>query len=169
MKVLLDENDITRALTRMTHEILENNDSIENLVLVGIKTRGEYLMDRIASNIKRFENTDVDTIAFDINYWRDDSRKTEVKPVVDYDFSNKKVVLVDDVLFSGRTIRAAMDGIISCGRPQTIQLATLIDRGHREFPIRADFVGKNIPTALSEKVKVKLKELDSVDEVTLIK
>ncbi len=169
MKVLLDENDIKRALTRMTHEILENNDSIDNLVLVGIKTRGEFLMERIAANIKKFEDVEIDAIAFDINYWRDDSKKTDVKPEINYDFSNKKVVLVDDVLFSGRTIRAAMDGIISCGRPQTIQLATLIDRGHREFPIRADFVGKNIPTALSEQVKVSLVELDEKDEVTLIK
>ena len=169
MKVLLDEKDITRALTRITHEILENNESIEDLVLVGIKTRGEYLMQRIASNIKKFEGVNIDTVAFDINYWRDDHKKSDQKPIIDYDFSNKCVVLIDDVLFKGRTIRAAMDGIVSHGRPQTIQLAILIDRGHREFPIRADFVGKNIPTSLEEQVSVHLQELDEEDEVILSK
>lgn len=169
MKILLNDNDITRALTRITHEILENNDGIDNLVLVGIKTRGVYLMDRIAANIMKFEGVKVDTIPLDINYWRDDNRKTDVKPLIEYDFSNKRVVLIDDVLFKGRTIRAAMDGIVSHGRPETIQLAVLIDRGHREFPIRADFVGKNIPTALSETVKVTLEELDHEDQVILTK
>lgn len=169
MKILLNDNDITRALTRITHEILENNDGIDNLVLVGIKTRGVYLMDRIAANIMKFEGVKVDTIPLDINYWRDDNRKTDVKPLIEYDFSNKRVVLIDDVLFKGRTIRAAMDGIVSHGRPETIQLAVLIDRGHREFPIRADFVGKNIPTSLSETVKVTLAELDHEDQVILIK
>ncbi len=167
MKELLNENDIKRALTRITHEILENNDNIEDLVLVGIKTRGEYLMNRIASNIKKFEDIAVDTIALDIKFWRDDSRKTDVEPIIDYDFSNKKVVLIDDVLFGGRTIRAAMDGIITNGRPKTIQLAVLIDRGHREFPIRADFVGKNIPTSQKERVTVRLAEFDEIDQVTL--
>ena len=142
---------------------------IDNLVLVGIKTRGVYLMDRIAANIMKFEGVKVDTIPLDINYWRDDNRKTDVKPLIEYDFSNKRVVLIDDVLFKGRTIRAAMDGIVSHGRPETIQLAVLIDRGHREFPIRADFVGKNIPTSLSETVKVTLAELDHEDQVILIK
>lgn len=168
MKLLFDKEDIRRSLTRITHEILENNQDIENLVLVGIKTRGEFLMDRIASNIYNFEKTKVDTIAININYWRDDSKKSSEKPQLDYDFSNKKVVLVDDVLFSGRTVRAAMDGIISKGRPQTIQLAVLIDRGHREFPIRADFVGKNIPTAKQESVKVSLIEFDDKDQVVII-
>lgn len=169
MKVLLNDNDITRALTRITHEILENNDNVDNLVLVGIKTRGVYLMKRVAANIFKFEGVNVDTIPLDINFWRDDNRKTNIKPEIDYDFSDKKVVLIDDVLFKGRTIRAAMDGIISHGRPQTIQLAVLIDRGHREFPIRADFVGKNIPTSLSETVKVSLMELDNEDQVVLLK
>ncbi len=169
MKVLLNENDITRALTRITHEILENNDDLENLVLVGIKTRGEYLMDRIASNIKKFEDFDVDTLSLDINYWRDDQKKTDVKPEINYDFSDKIVVLIDDVLFGGRTIRAAMDAVISHGRPQTIQLAVLIDRGHREFPIRADYVGKNIPTSQKETVRVMLEELDESTQVVLTK
>lgn len=169
MKVLLNENDITRALTRITHEILENNDDIENIVLVGIKTRGEYLMQRIANNIKKFEGIEVDTISLDINYWRDDQKKTDVKPEINYDFLGKKVVLIDDVLFGGRTIRAAMDAVVSHGRPETIQLAVLIDRGHREFPIRADYVGKNIPTSQKESVKVMLDELDDVNQVLLIK
>ena len=169
MKVLLNENDITRALTRITHEILENNDDIENIVLVGIKTRGEYLMQRIANNIKKFEEIEVDTISLDINYWRDDQKKTDVKPEINYDFLGKKVVLIDDVLFGGRTIRAAMDAVVSHGRPETIQLAVLIDRGHREFPIRADYVGKNIPTSQKESVKVMLDELDDVNQVLLIK
>lgn len=169
MKVLLNENDITRALTRITHEILENNDNIDNIVLVGIKTRGEYLMDRIAKNIKKFEGVDVDTLSLDINYWRDDHKKTDVKPEITYDFSDKIVVLIDDVLFGGRTIRAAMDAVVSHGRPKTIQLAVLIDRGHREFPIRADYVGKNIPTSLKETVRVMLEELDDTNQVSLIK
>lgn len=169
MKVLLNENDITRALTRITHEILENNDDLENLILVGIKTRGEYLMDRIASNIKKFEDFDVDILSLDINYWRDDQKKTDVKPEINYDFSDKIVVLIDDVLFGGRTIRAAMDAVISHGRPQTIQLAVLIDRGHREFPIRADYVGKNIPTSQKETVRVMLEELDESTQVVLTK
>lgn len=167
MKVLLDKEDIKRSLTRITHEILENNQDINNLVLVGIKTRGEFLMERIALNILNFEKVEVDTLALNISYWRDDTRKTDVKPIIDYDFSNKKVVLIDDVLFSGRTIRAAMDGIISNGRPEIIQLAVLVDRGHREFPIRADYVGKNIPTAQGENVKVSLIEFDDLDQVII--
>lgn len=168
MKTLMNKEDIRRSITRITHEILENNQDINDLVLVGIKTRGEFLMDRIASNIFNFEKTKVDKIALNINFWRDDAKKSNVRPVIDYDFSNKKVVLIDDVLFSGRTIRAAMDGVISNGRPETIQLAVLIDRGHREFPIRADFVGKNIPTAKEESVKVSLIELDDEDQVVII-
>ncbi len=169
MKVLFEREDITRSLTRITHEILENNHDLNNLVLVGIKTRGEFLMERIASNILNFEKFEVETLALNINYWRDDAKKSEVKPDIDYNFSNKKVIIIDDVLFSGRTIRAAMDAIISKGRPETIQLAVLIDRGHREFPIRADYVGKNIPTSKSESVKVFLDEIDGVDQVSLIK
>ncbi|NLC54466.1 MAG: bifunctional pyr operon transcriptional regulator/uracil phosphoribosyltransferase PyrR [Erysipelothrix sp.] len=167
MKILLDKDDIKRSLTRITHEILENSQDINNLVLVGIKTRGEFLMERIALNILNFEKVKVDTVAFNISFWRDDSKKSSIKPDVNYDFSNKQVILIDDVLFSGRTIRAAMDGIISHGRPQTIQLAVLIDRGHREFPIRADYVGKNIPTAKNENVKVNLLETDDIDQVII--
>lgn len=168
MKVLLSSEDIRRSLTRITHEILENNQDINNVVLVGIKTRGEYLMKRIASNILNFEKVEVDTLALNINFWRDDLKKSDVKPEIAYNFLNKKVIIVDDVLFSGRTVRAAMDAIISKGRPNTIQLAVLIDRGHREFPIRADYVGKNIPTSKHENVKVNLSEIDSEDQVIII-
>lgn len=168
MKVLFNSEDVKRSLTRITYEILENNHDVNNLVLVGIKTRGEFLMQRIAKNIKKFEKIDVDTIALDIDYWRDDSKKSDDLPNIDYDFYNKKVILIDDVLYSGRTVRAAMDAIISKGRPKTIKLAVLIDRGHREFPIRADYVGKNIPTSKNEKVKVSLSEVDDIDKVSLM-
>ncbi|HZJ86543.1 MAG TPA: bifunctional pyr operon transcriptional regulator/uracil phosphoribosyltransferase PyrR [Erysipelotrichaceae bacterium] len=168
MKVLLSSEDIRRSLTRITHEILENNQDINNVVLVGLKTRGEYLMERIASNILNFEKIKVDTLALNIDFWRDDLKKSDVKPEIAYNFLNKKVIIVDDVLFSGRTVRAAMDAIISKGRPTTIQLAVLIDRGHREFPIRADYVGKNIPTSKHENVKVNLSEIDSEDQVIII-
>ena len=168
MKVLLSSEDIRRSLTRITHEILENNHDINNVVLVGIKTRGEYLMKRIAANILNFEKIKVDTLALNIDFWRDDLKKSDVKPEIAYNFLDKKVIIVDDVLFSGRTVRAAMDAIISKGRPTTIQLAVLIDRGHREFPIRADYVGKNIPTSKHENVKVNLSEIDSEDQVIII-
>lgn len=168
MKVLLNKEDIKRSLTRITHEILENNQDFDNLVLVGIKTRGEFLMNRIASNILNFEKVQVDTVALNINYWRDDWKKSNIMPDISYDFSNKKVVLIDDVLFSGRTIRATMDAVISKGRPETIQLAVLIDRGHRELPIRADFVGKNIPSSKNQSVKVYLEEIDQKDQVIII-
>lgn len=168
MKVLLSSEDIRRSLTRITHEILENNHDINNVVLVGIKTRGEYLMKRIAANILNFEKIKVDTLALNIDFWRDDLKKSDVKPEIAYNFLDKKVIIVDDVLFSGRTVRAAMDAIISKGRPTTIQLAVLIDRGHREFPIRADYVGKNIPTSKHENVRVNLSEIDSEDQVIII-
>jgi len=139
MKTIMDENSITRTLVRMTHEIIEKNKGIENLVLVGIKTRGETIAQRIAQNIKRFEGVDIETVGFDIRYWRDDIDKTGItKPNYDLDLNHKIVVLIDDVLYKGRTVRAAMDGVMSFGRPQSIQLAVLVDRGHRELPIRAD-------------------------------
>ena len=169
MKVLIDQANIQRSLVRITHEILEKNKGTENIVLVGIKTRGEYLAQRIKANIKKFEGVDVDCLGFDIQFWRDDIKNHNLqKPIIDYDFSKKVVILVDDVLFRGRTVRAAMDGVISFGRPKEIQLAILIDRGHRELPIRADYVGKNIPTSLKEVVKVYLNEIDNKEEVVII-
>jgi pyrimidine operon attenuation protein/uracil phosphoribosyltransferase len=169
MKTIMDENSITRTLVRMTHEIIEKNKGIENLVLVGIKTRGETIAQRIAQNIKRFEGVDIETVGFDIRYWRDDIDKTGItKPNYDLDLNHKIVVLIDDVLYKGRTVRAAMDGVMSFGRPQSIQLAVLVDRGHRELPIRADVVGKNVPTSTEESVKVSLQEVDGSDEVIIL-
>jgi len=169
MKTIMDENSITRTLVRMTHEIIEKNKGIENLVLVGIKTRGETIAQRIAQNIKRFEGVDIETVGFDIRYWRDDIDKTGItKPNYDLDLNHKIVILIDDVLYKGRTVRAAMDGVMSFGRPQSIQLAVLVDRGHRELPIRADVVGKNVPTSTEESVKVSLQEVDGSDEVIIL-
>lgn len=169
MKILLDDNQIQRAITRITHEILEHNKGVEDLVLVGIETRGIYLMERIAHNIQKFEDKKIETFALNIDYWRDDDYKSQDNPNYEYNFTKKKVVLVDDVLFRGRTVRAAMDAVIEYGRPSEIQLAVLVDRGHRELPIRADYVGKNIPTSTSESVKVKLEEIDGLDSVILEK
>lgn len=168
MKEIMDENSIKRSLVRMTHEIIERNKGVEGIVLVGIKTRGEFLAARIAANIMMFENAIVPCLGFDIRYWRDDLDRTGlVKPDMPIDLNGKIVILVDDVLFKGRTVRAAMDGIMSYGRPQSIQLAVLVDRGHRELPIRADVVGKNVPTSHEESVKVLLRETDK-SEVAII-
>jgi len=168
MKEIMDENSIKRSLVRMTHEIIERNKGVDGIVLVGIKTRGEFLAARIAENIMMFENANVPCVGFDIRYWRDDlDRSGLTKPDMPIDLNGKIVILVDDVLFKGRTVRAAMDGIMSYGRPQSIQLAVLIDRGHRELPIRADVVGKNVPTSHEESVKVLLRETDK-SEVAII-
>lgn len=165
----MDESMITRTLVRVTHEIIEKNKGVEHIILVGIKTRGESLAKRIAENIKRFEGIDVQTYGFDIRYWRDDINKSGIeRPLMDWDVNQKTVVLVDDVLYKGRTVRAAMDGVMSYGRPQSIQLAVLVDRGHRELPIRADVVGKNVPTSHEESVKVTLKEVDGTDAVLIL-
>ncbi|MDR1794145.1 MAG: bifunctional pyr operon transcriptional regulator/uracil phosphoribosyltransferase PyrR [Erysipelotrichaceae bacterium] len=171
MKVLMDETSITRSLTRITHEILERNKGVNDLVLFGIKTRGAYLAKRIGTNILSFEGSMVPVFELDIRPWRDDLKQPEVSPALNFakvDIEDKIVVLVDDVLFKGRTVRAALTGILSIGRPRQIQLAVLIDRGHRELPIRADYVGKNIPTAKSEEVKLHLKECDNAEEAILL-
>ncbi|KQL39504.1 MULTISPECIES: bifunctional pyr operon transcriptional regulator/uracil phosphoribosyltransferase PyrR [Bacillaceae] len=172
--IILDELAIRRGLTRIAHEMLENNKGIENVVLVGIKTRGVYLAKRIAERIKQIEGKDVIMGDLDITLYRDDlSTKTENKePLVKgsnvpVDLTNKKVILVDDVLYTGRTVRAAMDAVMDLGRPAQIQLAVLVDRGHRELPVRADYVGKNIPTSSNEKVVVALKETDDHDKVSI--
>ncbi|MDD6525457.1 MAG: bifunctional pyr operon transcriptional regulator/uracil phosphoribosyltransferase PyrR [Firmicutes bacterium] len=166
MKELLDDVSITRSLKRMAHEIVEKNKGCDNLVLVGIKTRGEFLAKRICDYIYDFENERVECDSLDITYWRDDmDDKPNIIPLFKTDVKNKVVVLVDDVLFSGRSVRAAMEGIMYYGRAAEIHLAVLIDRGHRELPIRADYVGKNIPTSLSENIAVKLHEIDDCDGV----
>ena len=173
MGILLSGSDIDRAIKRISHEIIEHNQGISNLVLMGIPTRGAYLADRIAAFIREIEG-DVACGVLDITLHRDDLRLRPPKPILPKKLpaggiEGKDLVLVDDVLFSGRTIRAALDAIGELGRPKTVQLAVLVDRGHRELPIRADYVGKNIPTSITESVKVHLSELDQEDLVELIK
>ncbi|WP_277489045.1 MULTISPECIES: bifunctional pyr operon transcriptional regulator/uracil phosphoribosyltransferase PyrR [unclassified Breznakia] len=168
-KQIIDENGMRRSLIRITHEILEHNKGVEKLLLVGIETRGIYLAERIKENIKKVEGKDVECIALNIYAWRDDLDKNTNLPKLDLDIKDKKVILVDDVLFKGRTVRAAMDAIMYFGRAKEIQLAVLVDRGHRELPIRADYVGKNIPSSLDENIKVKVKEIDDEDGVYIMK
>lgn len=169
-RTILDEAQIRRSLTRMAHEVLERNKGTENIILLGIKTRGEFLADRLQEKIRQIEDVDVPTGTIDISNYRDDKPERKLKDediVIDADLNDKHVVLVDDVLFTGRTIRAAMDAILNSVRPAKISLAVLIDRGHRELPIRADYVGKNIPTAKEESINVALKEVDGNNAVTL--
>ena len=171
--VVLDKETVSRSLVRMAHEIIEKNKGVENLCLVGIRTRGVFIANRLAENIKKIENKDVPVGTLDITLYRDDLTLIAYQPVVHkteigFDISGKDLVLVDDVLYSGRTIRAALDALIDLGRPNTIQLAVLIDRGHRELPIRPDYVGKNIPTAKNESVQVRLNEADGTDEVVIM-
>ncbi|MCD7033866.1 bifunctional pyr operon transcriptional regulator/uracil phosphoribosyltransferase PyrR [Metabacillus sp. GX 13764] len=172
--VVLDEQAVRRALTRIAHEIIERNKGIENMILVGIKTRGIYLAKRLAERVQQIEGKPVSIGDLDITLYRDDlSVKTESKePLVKgsdipLDITGQKVILIDDVLYTGRTVRAAMDALIDIGRPSQIQLAVLVDRGHRELPIRADYVGKNIPTSSSEKIVVRLNEVDGLDQVAI--
>jgi pyrimidine operon attenuation protein / uracil phosphoribosyltransferase len=172
IKVILSEADIRRTLARIAHEIIERNRDMSGVVLVGMRTRGVPLAKRLADNIKNFEGTEVPVGALDISLYRDDLDSFDFKPVVQstsipVNIDEKNVVLVDDVLFTGRSTRAAMDALIDLGRPSTIQLAVLVDRGHRELPIRADYIGKNIPSSRSEKIKVELAETDNIDQVAI--
>jgi len=175
---IMDAQTIKRALTRITHEILEKNDGTKNLVLVGIRTRGIYLAKRIAAKIKDFEGIDVPVGELDITLYRDDVHRVSDtlnnNPIlhetnIPFSVEGKHVVLVDDVLFTARTIRAGMDAVMDLGRAKRITVAVLIDRGHRELPIKADYVGKNIPTSQQEQISVSLEELDDSESVTLIK
>ncbi len=169
-KKLLDNGDITRALKRIAHEIAEKNRGVENLAIVGIRTRGVPLAQRIAANLESIENQKPLFGALDIALHRDDYHLRAALPQasqIGFDVTGKKVVIVDDVLFTGRTIKAALDALGDYGRPASVQLAVLIDRGHRELPIRADFVGKNVPTSREENVKVKLLEIDGEDLVVI--
>ena len=173
MGILLSSGDIDRALKRISHAIIEHNQGITNLVLMGTPTRGAFLADRISTFISGIEG-EVATGVLDITLHRDDLRLRPPKPLLPTrvpagGIEGKDLVIIDDVLFSGRTIRAALDAIGELGRPRSVQLAVLVDRGHRELPIRADYVGKNIPTAKSENVKVHLSEYDKEDLVELIK
>lgn len=170
--ILMDEQAIFRALVRIAHEIVEKNKGVANVVLVGIRSRGVPLAERIADAIENIEGTRPPVGILDITLYRDDLSTLSYQPIVrpttmPVDLDGKIVVLVDDVLYTGRTIRAALDAIIDMGRPTAIQLSVLIDRGHRELPIRADYVGKNVPTSSKESVNVKVVELDDADQVVI--
>ena len=174
MPVVMDADRISRTLTRIAHEILERNRALEALALVGIRRRGVHLARRLAASIKAINGSDVPTGALDITLYRDDLMRHAVgaQPVVgrtDIPFSidDRRILLVDDVLYTGRTIRAALDALIEFGRPTAIQLVVLVDRGHRELPIKADYVGKNLPTSPSQSVQVHLTEIDGRDEVEI--
>jgi pyrimidine operon attenuation protein/uracil phosphoribosyltransferase len=172
-KILLTAREIGRALARIAHEIVEKNKGAEDVVLVGMRTRGLPLAKRIAEIIADFEGIPIPVGALDISLHRDDIPSSELKPAnpsltdIPISITNRRVILVDDVLYTGRSIRAAMDALMELGRPRTIQLAVLIDRGHRELPIRADYVGKNIPSSKDEEIQVQLQEVDGVDKVVI--
>ena len=170
---IMDEAALNRALTRMAHEITERNHGTEDLVLVGVLRRGKVLAQRLAKAIERFEGAQIPCGELDINHYRDDLAAETDMPVLNkaelpFSIVNKKVVLVDDVLYTGRTVRAAIEAIFALGRPKAIQLAIMIDRGHRELPIRADYVGKSIPTSHQEKVSVRIPPFDSETAVVLL-
>ena len=170
---LLDKDTLSRSILRIAHEILEKNKGTKDLVLIGIRNRGAYLAQRLGDNIEKIEQTKVPVGILDITLYRDDLTLVAANPVVHkteigFDITDKIIVLVDDVLYTGRTVRAALDALIDFGRPKAIQLAVLVDRGHREVPIRADFVGKNIPTGKNETVEVRLIETDGIDEVVIV-
>jgi pyrimidine operon attenuation protein/uracil phosphoribosyltransferase len=172
-KTLLSPADMERALTRIAHEILERNRGAGNIILAGMQTRGFPLAQRLSATIKTIEGIAPPVGSLDISLYRDDLAQRELKTVIHrtdipYDITGKDVIIVDDVFFTGRSFRAAMDAIMDLGRPSTIQLAVLVDRGHRELPIRADYVGKNIPTSLQEDIKVYISEVDGADKVTVI-
>jgi pyrimidine operon attenuation protein/uracil phosphoribosyltransferase len=174
VSVVLDADRISRALTRIAHEILERNHGVDELALIGIRTRGVPLARRLAQTIREVSHHDIPTGALDITLYRDDLMRAAVaaQPVVrkteiPFSIDDKRILLVDDVLYTGRTIRAALDALIEFGRPKTIQLVVLVDRGHRELPIKADYVGKNVPTALTQSIQVRLQEIDGRDEVEI--
>jgi pyrimidine operon attenuation protein/uracil phosphoribosyltransferase len=170
---IIDKEEMSRVLTRIAHEIIEKNKDVQDICIIGIRNRGAYLAERLIQSIQDISSQKVPLGILDITLYRDDLTLISAQPIVhkteiDFDINDKKIILVDDVLYTGRTIRAALDALIDFGRPQSIQLAVLVDRGHRELPIRADFVGKNIPTAQNEIVEVRLEETDGKDEVVIV-
>ena len=169
---ILDKDSMAKTLERIAHEIVEKNKAIDEIAIIGIKNRGAYLGERLAVKLEKISGAKISVGALDITLYRDDLTEASSQPVVhateiDFDIGGKKIILVDDVLYTGRTIRCALDALIDFGRPGQIQLAVLVDRGHRELPIRADYVGKNVPTSLKEVVEVRLAECDGKDEVIL--
>jgi len=171
-KLILDELGINRTLTRLAHEIVERNKGVEDIVLIGIKIGGDHLAKRLAAKIREIEGVEVPVGAVDITFYRDDasskSLRSAAQPTeITFEVEGKKVILVDDVLYTGRSTRAAIDVVMDFGRPKWIQLAVLVDRGHRELPVHADYVGKNVPTSADEKVEVWLKEIDNEDKVAI--
>lgn len=173
-KIIMDAQAIEKALTRIAHEVTEQNTDIGEVAIVGIRTRGEYLAKRLVAIIRRIKGSKLPLGLLDITLYRDDLMNSDAQPVIreteiGFDVSAKHIILADDVLYTGRTIRSALDAFIDFGRPKSIQLAVLVDRGHRELPIRADYVGKNVPTSQQETVVVHLKEIDGSDEVIVQK
>ncbi|MBI4337186.1 MAG: bifunctional pyr operon transcriptional regulator/uracil phosphoribosyltransferase PyrR [Chloroflexi bacterium] len=172
-RVIMTAEEMGRSLSRIAHEVLERNRGAQDVVLMGIRTRGVPLAHRLAERIRRFEGVAVPVGALDISLYRDDIARRGPVPIgstdVPVDLDGKRVVLVDDVLFTGRSIRAALDALMDLGRPTSVQLAVLVDRGHRELPVRADYVGKNVPTAQDEEVQVRLQETDGRDEVVILR
>lgn len=169
---LMDHKAMGRAVTRIAHEILEKNKGVEHVVLVGVKTRGVPFAKRIAEKIEQIEGVSLPVNTLDITLYRDDLTEVDEQPkvnrAVDFDVKGKDVVLFDDVIYTGRTVRAALDALVDHGRPRSIQLAVLIDRGHRELPIRPDYVGKNVPTSRTEVISVQFEETDTEDSVTIM-
>lgn len=167
--VIMDENAMKRAITRITYEILERNKGANNICILGILSRGVYLANRISEKISELENTDVNVGVLDITAYRDDEKHIpgSDETSMDFDIKGKIIILVDDVIFTGRSTRAAIDAVMNRGRPESVQLAVLVDRGHRELPIRPDYVGKNVPTSTDEIVKVLMKESDGCDKVVI--
>ena len=176
MPVVIDADRMARTLTRIAHEIVERNQGVEQLAVVGIRTRGDVIARRLARSLFEITHEQVPTGALDITLYRDDLMRHTVGPhpvvrktEIPFSIDDRKIVLVDDVLYTGRTVRAALDALIDFGRPKAIQLVVLVDRGHRELPIKADYVGKNLPTSLRESVRVRLQETDGIDEVVIEK
>lgn len=166
-KEIIDEITMKRAITRITYEIIERNKELDKVVLIGIKTRGVFLAKRIQERLKQLENIEIPFGALDTKPFRDDEQSETDTTEINIDVTGKNIILVDDVLYTGRTIRAAIDGLVKLGRPARVQLAVLVDRGHRELPIRADYVGKNIPTSHEEEIIVQMTEFDGNDSILL--